>query len=69
MTDDMPTSQATTEQTEPEVVAGITSAEGQPETYKFDATPPVDLRLWSMLGGAALFGFFVGLDMMARRRR
>ncbi|MFZ2006507.1 MAG: hypothetical protein WB697_02905 [Stellaceae bacterium] len=69
MTDDAPTSEATTQQTEPEVIAGIASAEGQPETYDFDATPPADRRGWTLLGGVALLGFVVGLDMTGRRRR
>lgn len=68
MTRESPTSEATTQQTEPEVVAGIASSQGQPETYEFEVASAADLRSWTLLGGAALFGFFVGLDMMAHRR-
>ena len=68
MASDTSTSEATTQQTEPEIVAGIASGEGQPQTYDIDATPPADLRRWTLLGGAALFGFVVGLDMTARHR-
>ena len=63
-----PTSEATTRGTEPEVVAGIASGEGQPAAYAFDSTPPADMRPLVMIGAAALFGLVVGLDWMAGRR-
>jgi hypothetical protein len=63
-----PTSVATTRRTEPEVVAGITSSEGQPAGYDFDSTPARDLRPLWMVGAAMAFGLVVGLGRGAGRR-
>jgi hypothetical protein len=64
-----PTSEATTEMTEPEVLAAIASGEGQPRGYQFDSTPATDLRPLALFGAAALFGLLVGLGWTRGRRR
>ena len=55
------TSLATTRQTEPEVLAGISSGEGQPAGYAFDCTPAFDSRPLLVFGAVALSGLIVAL--------
>jgi hypothetical protein len=55
------TSMATTGDTEPEIVAGITSGEGQPERYVFDSTPQVALGPLWRFGAVAAAGLVVAL--------
>ncbi|HZK89902.1 MAG TPA: hypothetical protein VFC56_07130 [Stellaceae bacterium] len=51
-----PTSTAATRRTEPEVLAGISSGEGQPAGYDFTAPPGVAPRSLVTFGAAALLG-------------
>ena len=51
------TSTATTPQTEPEVLAGIESGEGQPREYDFTVSERAGLPGLVVLGAAGLLGF------------
>ena len=62
-----PTSIASTRRTEPEIVAGITSGEGQPAAYEFDSTPTIALRPLVTLGVLAALGLVAGLGSARRR--
>jgi len=65
-----PTSTATTRNTEPEIVAGISSAEGQPALYEFKNVPAINLtpRL-AMIGAAAVFGMLLATAWVAGWRQ
>jgi hypothetical protein len=60
VTDLAPTSTATTSETEPEVVAGISSAEGQPDIPTDIRADGSELGIWPMMAmfaAGALLGF------------
>jgi hypothetical protein len=50
------TSSAASRATEPEVVAGISSGEGQPAAFSFDSTASLSLPRLMLLGGAMVLG-------------
>lgn len=69
MEDDAPTSVATTGVTEPEVVAGIASGEGQPLSHRFEASPPIQMtRNVFVVAAAGLIGFVIGATKRPPRR-
>ena len=59
------TSTATTRQSEPEVVAGIMSGEGQPVVYSYNtqAGRGIDARL-AFVGAAAVLGVAAGMGLL-----
>jgi hypothetical protein len=70
MENETPTSAATTEATEPEVMAGITSGEGQPVSYQFEAAAPAQMpRNLILVGAAGLVGLAIATRRTKRRRR
>jgi hypothetical protein len=57
-----PTSDAATRKTEPEIVAGISSAEGQPVAFEFESAAANSLRPRLMMcGAAAVLGLVAGV--------
>jgi hypothetical protein len=58
-----PTSTAATPTTEPEIIAGIASAEGQPATLSFTAGGPAPLPGLLLVGTAAVFGLVAGIGL------
>jgi hypothetical protein len=63
------TSTATTGQTEPDVLAGIESGEGQPREYGFIVGDEPNYRgLW-VLGAAAALGLIASFGISHRWRR
>jgi len=66
MENEAPTSAATTGATEPEVIAGIVSGEGQPVGYDFEATSPMRVPRGLLLAGTA---GLLGFAFATRRRR
>jgi hypothetical protein len=66
---DAPTSLATTGVTEPEVVAGIASGEGQSPGYWFEASAPIQVtRNVFLVVAAGLIGFVIGVTKRQPRR-
>jgi hypothetical protein len=63
-----PTSAATTRRTEPEVVAGISSGEGQAAGYAFESVPATRLSGLLVCGAAAVFGLAAGFGLIGWRR-
>lgn len=63
-----PTSVATTRRTEPEVVAGISSGEGQPAGYAFESAPAIYLSGLLLCGAAAVVGLAAGFGLIGWRR-
>ena len=63
-----PTSAATTRMTEPEIVAGISSGEGQPAGYAFESPPAINLSGLLLCGAAAAFGLAAGFGLIGWRR-
>jgi hypothetical protein len=64
-----PTGTAATPTTEPEIVAGISSAEGQPAAFAFEAGADNDLRGLMLCGAAAVLGLVAGARLSRRHRR
>jgi hypothetical protein len=58
-----PTSSAATPQTEPEVLAGISSGEGQPAEFDFTVGERITLSNLMMVGGAAVLGLVASLGL------
>jgi hypothetical protein len=57
------TSSAATRRTEPEVVAGIASGEGQPAGYAFNTSPRPATQLLVTVGAAMVLGIAAGLGL------
>lgn len=64
-----PTSTAATRRTEPDIVAGISSGEGQPATYDFSLDQGVPLSNLMLVGGAAAVGFVASFALTRYLRR
>ncbi|HEX5318039.1 MAG TPA: hypothetical protein VFW46_02715 [Stellaceae bacterium] len=61
----VPTSTATTRNSEPEIVAGISSAEGRPPTYNYVVRSggSFETRV-AMVGAAGVLGLVAGIGLL-----